>query len=84
MKVFSTIMKILAAVAAVVGIVYVAATYGDKIVAWAKNLLCRCQCGCCGDECCCEPTDAEADALTEEEAAAEEAGVQAEENDFEG
>ncbi|MBQ6852503.1 MAG: hypothetical protein IJO04_05695 [Oscillospiraceae bacterium] len=84
MKVFTTVMKILAAVAAVVGVVYVAATYGDKIVAWAKNLLCRCQCDCCGEECCCEPTDEEADALTDEEAAVEAPAVQAEEADFEG
>ena len=33
MKVFSTIMKIVAALAAIAGIVYVVATYGDKIVA---------------------------------------------------
>ena len=41
MKAFSIIMKILAAAAAIVGAVYVAATYGDKIVAWAKKLLTR-------------------------------------------
>ena len=37
-------VKILAALAAVVGIVYVVATYGDKIVQWAKNLLASCPC----------------------------------------
>lgn len=37
-------MKILAALAAVVGVVYVVATYGDKIVQWAKNLLASCPC----------------------------------------
>lgn len=37
-------VKILAAMAAVVGIVYVVATYGDKIVQWAKNLLASCPC----------------------------------------
>lgn len=93
MKVFSTVMKILAALAAIAGVVYVVATYGDKIVAWAKNLLGRCECACCDGECCCEedccePTDEEADGLTFEEAAAEEpaeeAVVQAEEADFEG
>ena len=39
MKVFTTIVKVLAALAAVVGAVYVAATYGEKIVAWAKKML---------------------------------------------
>lgn len=38
MKAFNTIVKILAALAAVAGAVYVVATYGDKIVAWAKQL----------------------------------------------
>ena len=50
MKVFSTIMKIVAALAAVAGIIYVIATYGDKIVAWAKKLLGKCPC-CCEDDC---------------------------------
>lgn len=39
MKTVNTIVKILAALAAVAGAVYVAATYGDKIVAWAKRIL---------------------------------------------
>lgn len=38
MKAFNTVMKLLAALAAVAGAVYVVATYGDKIVAWAKKL----------------------------------------------
>lgn len=38
MKAFNTILKILAALAALAGAVYVVATYGDKIVAWAKKL----------------------------------------------
>ena len=46
-----TALKILAALAAAVGTVYVIATYGEKIVAWAKNLLasrpcCKCECEC--------------------------------------
>ena len=44
-----TAMKILTALAAVVGAVYVVATYGDKIVQWAKNLLASCP--CCKQEC---------------------------------
>ena len=80
MKVFGIIMKIVAALAVVAGIVYIVATYGDKIVAWAKKLLGKMECCCngectCEGECCCE------------EAAAEEAPAevaQAEEADFEG
>ena len=68
MKAFTIIMKILAAAAAVVGAVYVAATYGDKIVAWAKKLL-----PCCPA---CEETE-EAPAVEEE--AVEEAPVVEEE-----
>jgi hypothetical protein len=44
MKTFSVIAKVVAALAAVAGIVYVVATYGDKIVAWAKKLLGKCCC----------------------------------------
>ena len=54
MKIAATIGKILAAVAAIAGAVYLIATYGDKIVAWAKKML---NCSCCceeGEECCCE------------------------------
>ncbi len=39
MKTFSLIMKILAAIAAVAGVVYLVATYGDRIVSWFKKLL---------------------------------------------
>jgi hypothetical protein len=39
MKTASTLLKILAVLAAVAGVVFIVATYGDKIVAWAKNLL---------------------------------------------
>ena len=39
MKVFYTVLKVIAALAVVAGIVYVVATYGDKIVSWAKNLI---------------------------------------------
>ena len=52
MKIAATSAKILAAVAAIAGAVYLIATYGDKIVAWAKKLL-NCSC-CCDDECCCD------------------------------
>jgi hypothetical protein len=39
MKAFSTIIKILAVIAAVAGIIFILATYGDQIVAWCKRLL---------------------------------------------
>lgn len=44
-----TALKVLTALAAVVGAVYVIATYGDKIVEWAKKLLASCP--CCKNEC---------------------------------
>ena len=75
MKVFSVVMKIVVALAAIAGAVYVAATYGDKIVAWAKKLLGKCEC------CCAEEAAEEAPA---EEAPAEEAESAATEADFEG
>ncbi len=39
MKTFSLIMKILSALLAIAGVIYIVATYGDKIVAWFKKLL---------------------------------------------
>ena len=80
MKVFTAILKVLAALAAIAGIVYVIATYGDKIVAWAKKVL-GCTCECCGCECDCD-CDCDCDCNCEEAEAAEE--VVAEESDFEG
>lgn len=41
MNKFNTIMKVISALAAVIGAVYIVATYGDKIVEWAKKLM-RC------------------------------------------
>ena len=41
MKVFKCILKIVAALAAVLGFIYVMATYGDKIVAWCKERIIR-------------------------------------------
>jgi len=39
MKAMNTIIKILTALATVAGIVYIIATYGEQIVAWAKKML---------------------------------------------
>lgn len=41
MKAFGTVLKILAVLAAIAGIIYVVATYGDRMVAWARNLMNR-------------------------------------------
>ena len=87
MKFVSTICKILAALAFVAGAVYLLATYGDKIVAWAKKLLTRSAAPCqiAADEDFAE----EAAAETEEAPAAEEVVIEenepvADEVDFEG
>ena len=47
-----TVLKLLTALAAIAGTVYVIATYGDKIVAWAKKILAACP--CCNNTCECE------------------------------
>lgn len=92
MKVFKVIAKIVVALTAIAGIVYVVATYGDRIVAWARKLLNRCTC-CCDCECDCDECDCEDDCencqcecacecdCAEE---AEEGAVVAEQTDFEG
>ncbi len=97
MKVFKVIAKIVVALAAIAGIVYVVATYGDRIVAWARKLLNRCTC-CCDCECDCDECDCEDDCencqcectcdcecdCEEPEAEVEEGAVVAEQADFEG
>ena len=89
MKVFGIIVKIAVALAAVAGIVYLAATYGDRVVAWAKGLLkgkcccggncdCDCDCDCEEGECTCDCEDEE---VTVEVVEAEPVAA---EGDFEG
>ncbi len=39
MKAMNTIVKILTALATVAGAIYIVATYGEQIVAWAKKML---------------------------------------------
>ena len=97
MNAFKTVLKILTALAAIAGAIYIIATYGDKIVAWAKELLAKCPCKCnvedcgdckceCGCNCCCEDAPAEEAAPVAEEVIEEvivEAGEPvAEEADF--
>ena len=82
MKTFNVILKILAALAAVTGVIYVVATYGDQIVAWAKKMLASCPCKCdvedcadceCENECPCEePVEEPAEETVEEVAEEEE------------
>lgn len=69
MKVFTIVLKVLAALAAIAGIVYVIATYGDKIVAWFRKLLGGCPCfNCEGD---CETCECDCDCECVEEDIAE-------------
>lgn len=98
MKTWTVIVKIMAALATVAGIVYVIATYGDKIVAFAKRVLgcepcdeCDCECDECDcvDECecideCAEEVEEVAEEADEADEAAEEETVVAAEDDFEG
>lgn len=70
MKTVNTIVKILTALAAVAGAVYVIATYGDKIVAWAKKVLSSMpKCPSCEEA---EVAEAAAEEVPVEEAPAEE------------
>ena len=71
MKPVNTIIKILTALAAVAGAVYIIATYGEQIVAWAKKIWnAMPKCPCCEDE------EVEVEFVTETEEAAEEAPVE--------
>lgn len=60
MKTAKVIAKIVVALAAVAGAVYVIATYGEQIVAWCRKALaslpcCNCKCTCdCESECACD------------------------------
>lgn len=48
MKNLNAIVKIVTALAAVAGAIYVVATYGEKIVAWCKKVLASLpKCPCC-------------------------------------
>ena len=51
MKSTKTIISIIIAVAAIAGIVYVVAAYGDKIVAWSRRLLGKYRCYHCDRDC---------------------------------
>lgn len=97
MKTAKFIAKIVVALAAVAGAVYVVATYGEQIVAWCKKVLaslpccnCKCTCDCegectCDGECTCECKDVIEEVVEAEIPEAEEPAAEeavAEENDF--
>ena len=85
MKTAKIIAKIVVALAAVAGVVYVVATYGEQIVAWCKKVLaslpccnCKCTCDCegectCDGECTCECKDTIEEVVEAEIPEAEEA-----------
>lgn len=79
MKTVNTIVKILSALAAVAGVVYIIATYGEQITAWAKKTLASLpKCPCCKDDSAEEEAPAEdaAEEAAEEEPAAVEVPVE--------
>ena len=81
MDTFKTVAKILTALAAVAGAIYLIATYGDKIVAWAKQLMAKCPCKCCMEDCECEcegecTCECECKCACDEAAPAEEAPIE--------
>lgn len=87
MKAFTFIVKILTALSAVVGGIYILATYGEQIVAWCKKAvdsapetLCKCKCDAAPvEEASVEEVTAEEEAPAAEEAPVEEVPVAAEE-----
>lgn len=75
-----TVMKVLAALAAIAGAIYVIATYGEQIVAWCKKVMamlpkcdCECECEDCDCEEPCDDCKCACEASPAEEAPAEEA-----------
>ena len=87
MKVFSIIMKIVVALAAIAGAAYVIVTYGDQIVAWFKKVfgdMFPCQQAEVIEDVVEETEDATIEEVVEEEIIPEEGDVVAAEGDFEG
>ena len=79
MKNAALIAKILTALAALVGVAYLIATYGEQIVAWAKKLLASCPCQCDAEDCAdceCELDCPAEEVVAEEEEVVEEAPVE--------
>ena len=80
MKAMNTIIKILTALAAIAGVIYIVATYGEQIVAWCKKTLAALpKCPCCEKEEAAEeaaPAEETAEEVAAEEPAAEEIPVE--------
>ena len=70
MKIFANVVKVLTALAAIAGAIYVVATYGEQIVAWAKKVLASFPCPKCQEE------EIAVEEVAVEEPAAEEAPVE--------
>lgn len=75
MKTFEIIIKLTTALAAIAGAVYVVATYGDKIVAWAKGFVSHCPCQSGNEEAPAQETPAQ-EAPAQEDAPVEETSVE--------
>ncbi|MDO5546387.1 MAG: hypothetical protein Q4F81_11325 [Eubacteriales bacterium] len=76
MKTVNTIVKLLSALAAVAGAVYIIATYGEQITAWAKKALSSLpKCPCCKEDSTEEEAPVE-EPVAEEAAAEEPAAVE--------
>lgn len=73
-----TVLKVLTVLAAAAGAVYLLATYGDRIVAWAKKLLAACPCHNCCDVAIEEETPADAEEAAPAQAEETEEAVPAE------
>lgn len=74
MKSINTLIKLFCALAAIGAAIYLIATYGDKLVSFAKRLKAACPCKCSTeDDCADEAAEEEAPAAekTAEEAPAE-------------
>lgn len=80
MKTLNAIVKVVTALAAVAGAVYIIATYGEQIVAWAKKILSSLpKCPCCEKAESAEEAPVAEEPVPAEEAPAEEAPAPAEE-----
>ena len=77
-KAFNTVLKVLTALAAIAGVIYIVATYGEQIVAWSKRMLAAMS-KCPGVEFEAKVNLVDQDDGAEEETAAETATVPAEE-----
>ena len=88
MKALKTIATIVGALAIVAGVVFVIVKFGDKIAAWFRRLIGKCECtceecDCTGREECCSECDGCGQAEEEVEEVAEEGNITADEKDFE-